>query len=95
MLSSEGGDLGLAESGASISLISEGVLGLLALLAFLDGPRDGLHMVENAFRQVSMPYSGSKGHREELCMWTRVFVQGDCSRLAADRLAQRGGESFL
>lgn len=54
MLSSEGGDFGLAESGASISLISEGVLGLLALLAFLDGPRDGLHMVEKAFRQVSM-----------------------------------------
>ena len=72
MLSSEGGDLGLAESGGSISVISEGVLGLLALLAFLDGPRDGLHMVENAFRQVSMLYTGRKGHREELCIWTRV-----------------------
>ena len=95
MLSSEGGDLGLAESGASISLISEGVLGLLALLAFLDGPRDGLHMVEKAFRQVSMLCSTVKGHMEELCMWTRAFVGKDCSRLAVDRLAQRGGESFL
>jgi hypothetical protein len=73
MLSSEGGDLGLTESGASISLISEGVLGLLALLSFLDGPRDGLHLVENAFRKGSMLYS-TGGQRERLCVRTRALV---------------------
>ena len=42
MLSAEGGDLGLDESNASMSLTSEGVRGLLVLLRLVDGPRDGL-----------------------------------------------------
>ena len=44
MLSAEGGDLGLYESSASMSLESEGVCGLLALLRLVDGPRDGLQI---------------------------------------------------
>ena len=43
MLSSEGGDWGRIVPGVSASLISEGVRGLLALLATRDCPRVGLH----------------------------------------------------
>lgn len=45
MLSADGRDLGRHDSRASMSLVSEGVQGLLVLLALLEWPREGLQVV--------------------------------------------------
>ena len=45
ILSADGGDLGRHESSISMSLISEGVRGLLVLLTRLEWPREGLQLL--------------------------------------------------
>ena len=63
MLSADGGDLGRHESRASMSLASEGVRGLLVLLALLECPRDGLQVVSKLAPYLvdNMPRYRSRG----------------------------------